>query len=141
MKPISMLGPDIMQMQKNFNENRNVAIRKAAIQTGSSLIMNTPRDTGHARSNWLPSLNNPILSEIDAKDYGGDATVSKLKAEAGKFSSNDKSIHLTNNVPYINKLNQGHSDQQEDFGWMERIIEATIIQLPDDFLLKPPKKV
>ncbi len=128
-------------LQKNFESNISTLLSKTAIAIGSSLIMNTPRNTGHARANWLPSLDNPILSEIDANDYGGDATVSKLRAEAGKFSSNNKSINLTNNVPYINKLNQGHSDQQKDFGWVERIIEATVIQLPDDFLLKPPKKV
>lgn len=140
MKPISMLAPDIMQMQKNFMENRNVALRKAAIATGSSLVMNTPVDTGRARGNWQTSIDNPILSEIDRLDQSGQQTNQEVISEAGKFNSSNKSINITNNLPYINKLNSGHSPQAAA-GYIERIVEATIIQLPDDFLLKPPKKV
>ncbi len=66
----------------------------------------TPVDTGHARANWVPSIGaqHAGVVEGDAAHEAGVASVLGFKLEDG-------SLFVSNGVPYINRLNYGHSKQ------------------------------
>lgn len=74
-----------------------------------NVIMETPVKDGAARGNWQVSIDEPITGVIDRKDKEGSATVAdafgKIPDEAGHV------VYMTNNLPYIRKLEYGHSDQ------------------------------
>lgn len=97
-------------------------IKALALNVDANLRANpplgTPVDTGWARANWVPSVGQPAL--FDAKK-GGRPTGGEIAAqeEASQQGLNevlawrltDGPIFVTNNVPYIGPLNDGHSKQ------------------------------
>jgi hypothetical protein len=68
----------------------------------------TPVDTGHARANWVPSVGSPALDEVagtsSSAHDAGVAAVLQFKLDAG-------ALFVSNAVPYIRRLNEGHSKQ------------------------------
>lgn len=77
-----------------------------------AVVVQTPVDTGHARLNWQVGLGTPIRSEKPGEDPGGAAAraialgVARIRA-----ARPSQSIYISNNVPYINRLNEGWSAQ------------------------------
>jgi hypothetical protein len=80
----------------------------------SELVNTTPVDTGRARSNWLPSLNRP-----DGRQVGVGQKPDTRNAIA-RYKLSD-TIFITNNLPYITKLNEG-SSQQAPAGFVDAAI-------------------
>lgn len=81
----------------------DIVTRKIALDLQSDLDNSTPVKTGRARSNWLPSINK----------IRTDTTESTSGSPAINFSGyklGDK-IYITNNLPYIKRLNDGSSTQ------------------------------
>ena len=72
--------------------------------------MMTPVDTGRARGNWQAAVGAPVDVEIDRLDPSGGETIaaaSRALIGLGAF----KTIFITNNVPYIQALENGNSKQ------------------------------
>ena len=86
------------------------AIRATALVISQTVIGATPVDTGHARANWQVGIDAPITEEIDEEDQSGAATITK-NAGTIRAATPQKSIILSNNLPYINLLNDGTSSQ------------------------------
>lgn len=72
-----------------------------------NVITETPVDEGAARGNWQTSVGQPKTGTIDR--IGADAAIAEVNAavpdEAGQV------VYLSNDLPYIRKLEYGHSDQ------------------------------
>ena len=72
------------------------------------LVKQTPVDTGLARSNWLAGVNRartdtgPIL--------GPAAAIALVRSQIATVKTGDYVV-LSNNLPYINRLNAGWSSQ------------------------------
>lgn len=89
----------------------------------SELIHTTPIDTGWARSNWVPSIGEPFLGDVGKKgpnDAGPQSDGESALAGYTNFAMGD--IFITNNVPYIQVLNAGHS-KQAPAGFVEAAVE------------------
>ncbi len=86
------------------------ALRATALVISQTVIGATPVDTGHARANWQVGIDAPITEEIDEEDQSGAATITK-NAGTIRAATPQKSIILSNNVPYIQQLNEGSSAQ------------------------------
>ena len=103
----------------NLSEKRmSLIARKSFIDVSGDAIEKTPRKTGRARSNWLPSIGSKS-SDIT------DDTTSKNKQEIKKIANTFKlgdTLYLTNNLGYIIPLEYGHSKQAP--GGMLRISVA-----------------
>lgn len=92
-------------------ENANKVVRGAAIVADQAVVVGTPVDTGRARSNWIASIDAPSEDELlgPGFDKSGQAAISSAaKVIAGRKTGD---IFLTNNVPYIIPLEEGHSAQ------------------------------
>lgn len=85
-------------------------VRKVAIDITSSVILKTPVDTGRARGNWQVQINSPITSTLDVNDKTGATTIGTATNTLANYKAGD--IYITNNLPYIIKLEQGSSKQQ-----------------------------
>lgn len=93
----------------------------------------TPVDTGWARANWIPSVGTPVNAPAGTR----------ADAEAGKIDTNAVpqgvsqvlsyssiklgNIYISNNVPYIELLNAGTSQQAPPM-FVEMAIEKAITQ-------------
>lgn len=102
-----------------FEQTANKIAIKAATAILKHLVNVTPVDTSQALSNWQVGINAPVNSEIPpyvAGKRGSTQTASAAKAlSVGISALADKkageTIYISNNLPYIEKLNAGSSTQ------------------------------
>ena len=99
--------------------NSNAIKQRTALVLDRDLVLATPVDTGHARSNWHVSVENPSdeISSIKDPEY------TPGPKEEGIISAAvpGQSIYVTNNLPYMGALNDGHS-AQAPAGFVEEAI-------------------
>lgn len=87
----------------------------------AQLVHQTPFDKGIARSNWFPSVSSPSTkSDVNLKD----PLVSRNMIP--KKILNSVSLFLTNNLPYINRLENGHSSQKPN-GFIKQALKNASI--------------
>jgi hypothetical protein len=84
--------------------------RKVALEMFKRVIYKTPVDTGRARANWQVTIGSQASGTVEIDDKSGGATMSKATAASAGFNAGD-TIYLTNNLPYIRKLEEGSSQQ------------------------------
>ena len=78
-------------------------VRKVAISAHNSVVRKTPVKTGQARRDWNIRAGSPDLSINN--DVEADALTNLTKGDGlGP-------IYITNSLPYIEKLEDGHSNQ------------------------------
>jgi hypothetical protein len=78
---------------------------------------------GRFRANWQYGLEAPDLKTTDAIDAAGAGTISSI---VGKISTDGAgNVHyLTNNLPYAEALENGHSHRQAPNG----IVHITVLE-------------
>jgi hypothetical protein len=74
---------------------------------------------GHARRNWQVGLRAPKNDELPGVDKSGTTAIAKGRGTIDAYRKGK--IYITNNVPYINRLNNGWS-RQAPIGFVERSI-------------------
>ena len=88
-----------------FCEKNKVAIKEVrknyAFALYSSIVKKTPVDTGRARANWNVSVGSPDLSTTE------DTRKTPKSKDKMPDPNGDESIFISNNLPYITKLEYG----------------------------------
>jgi hypothetical protein len=119
---------DISEFEKIMNsyavripKNVNKVIQKVALVIDTSLVINTPIDTGKAKSNWVASLNSPAKSVRDSYVPGKKRSTESAVIQAaleqahsivtGYDSTKGDTIYLSNSADHIVPLNTGTSKQ------------------------------
>lgn len=93
-------------------EITNRVIRKVALDMSTSLIQKTPVDTGRARGNWMLGIGAPVEQATANEDKDGGATTGTILSGLADYDyQSGKPIFITNSVPYITALENGHSKQ------------------------------
>lgn len=95
----------------------------------------TPIDTGWASANWVPSIGEPyndpgiasIKEPTPAQITARAQVASNGENDVLSWKPNDGPIFSTNNVPYIEALNDGHSPQSPP-GFVQAAMELAIRQ-------------
>lgn len=82
------------------------AAKALILQIDANLRRSTPVDTGHARANWVPSVGSAHSGEVT-----GDGAHAAGTAGVLGFRLGDGALFEANSVPYIQRLNDGHSTQ------------------------------
>lgn len=95
-------------------------IRAISLQGFSEILQGSPVDTGRFRSNWQAGLGSRPIGEAPTTNFqkGQPATVSEVQAlqtELNGLGEIESSIHFTNNLPYAERLENGHSSQNQGF--------------------------
>ena len=101
---------DLRRFQKKAGIRAELVLRKVGIEVASSLILKSPVDTGRFRANWVASILAPSNNTTESTDPSGQnamAAASKqiLNAKLGQ------AIWISNNLPYAQRLEHGHSQQ------------------------------
>lgn len=87
---------------RRIQQRIDTKVRAVTIGVFSSVIRMTPVDTGRAKGNWQCTIGQPATGEAMTNEGAMIATVPQ---HAGA------KVYLTNNLPYIQKLEYGHSTQ------------------------------
>jgi hypothetical protein len=100
-------------------EGADALTRKVALAADQAVVSGTPVDTGRARSNWIAAIGGPASSVIDAYVPGESGSTEAANTQAALNQAETvisgytagEEIHITNNLPYIQRLNDGYSAQ------------------------------
>ena len=108
-------------------------MRMAALAADQAVVLGTPVDKGRARSNWIVSLGAPSRSTVDPYVPGkggstaGDNANAALAQGAAVIGGYSGLIHgsivISNNLPYIGRLNAG-SSKQAPAGFVEKAVQS-----------------
>lgn len=84
----------------------------------SGIVLKTPVLTGHARHNWVVTVEEPWTQEVEGV-FGGDTTgdaftgyeIQKMEFARRTLMKADlgETIYISNNAPYITRLEDGYS--------------------------------
>ena len=110
---------DVSKFAKLTGKSIDQTGASIALELFSSIIKDTPADTGRARGNWQCSLDAPITSQVNAGGAPGSESpapdgdgseakkaIADVRNTAIKFIGGT-TIYLTNNLPYIWSLEYG----------------------------------
>lgn len=133
-RPFAQLPQVMEETAKDIDSGLTRIVREAARVAGRTLVQTTRVDTGTARSNWVAQINVPFQGVIapyspgKGLGIGETANASGAIAQQGRvistfLASKHRSIHITNNVPYIGFLNDGSPTVGPDF-MAERAVAA-----------------
>ena len=102
---------DLAKFGKVTREQAKTIFQKITIDLDTRVVLGTPVDEGRARGNWFPSLNSPS-SQVDENslDKSGGKAIAAATSTAMGAELGD-TVWLTNNLPYILPLENGHSKQ------------------------------
>jgi len=102
-------------------------IKRIGFEIGNELKRTTPIDTSWARANWLTSIGRPVTAPAGSRESVGIASGAQSAGEARLlvYNVNQGDVWISNNVPYIQKLNEGHS-KQAPAGFIEVAIATAI---------------
>jgi len=100
---------DLNAFQRKLGIAPLLVVKKIAFQLHDDIVVRTPVDTGRARSNWNIAIgDNPDLSTKE--EYAYHAAAASKKSVLTTMSVLDR-IWITNSLPYIEALENGHSQQ------------------------------
>jgi hypothetical protein len=121
---------DLSRFGDKVNGNATRVVRKVALELLRGVVMATPVDTGRARANWQTTIGEMALGTVDAPSSAGSAAAEAIADGAetiqlGAHLGDDVAIFLTNNLPYIDRLEHGWSKQAPD-----GMVAKTIARFP-----------
>lgn len=100
---------DISKFAEKAKGNSSAVVKKVAADMFGRVVLRTPVDTGRARGNWQITFNVPAEGTSQQVDPTGRGAISEITAKAAQWK--DGAIWLTNNLPYIERLEYGWSKQ------------------------------
>jgi len=92
-------------------------VKIITLDATANLIEDTPVKTGWARSNWVPAIGSAAAPDVSVKEpVAADVAGRRAEQQAGLAEVVNgyqlpAPVFISNNVPYINRLNDGHSQQ------------------------------
>jgi len=95
-------------------------VRKICLDLTSQVVLGTPVDTGRARANWQASINQPTSGTLEKTDKGGGSTVTTASNTIKQATGNI--FYLTNNLPYIYRLEFEGWSKQAPHGWVRAAV-------------------
>ena len=115
---------DIAAFAEKAGQSLDWTVRSVTLELFTSVIEDTPVDTGRARGNWQTSVGSPETGEVDRSEQ---SAMGELYSKAGGYG---KITYMANNLPYIGRLEYGWSKQapagmvRKNFTRVEAIVAA-----------------
>lgn len=121
---------DMRRAAQRIEDAHNKITRAATLDFFSGTIKDTPVDTGRARGNWQTSTGVPVDGTIERDDQSGAAATAEVVAKTPAGAGQE--TFMTNNLPYIERLENGYSHQapagmvRRNLARVQRIVNAAI---------------
>jgi hypothetical protein len=102
---------DMESFTNKFVEKAETCIRKIGLEVFSRVILRTPVKTGRARGNWQATLGTPAAGALETTDENGTVAIANASGMVSRWKAGEGAMLLTNNLPYIQRLENGWSKQ------------------------------
>jgi hypothetical protein len=107
---------------KKTTQNQDVVRRAVILKLFTSIIRDTPVDTGRLRAGWRTSVGHPDLSQPTKGKHTAAEAIGQVAAAATGSKSNDVVI-LSNSLPYVSRIEyEGWSHTKAPQGMVRRNI-------------------
>jgi hypothetical protein len=105
-------------------DRADAIVRQVATGIDRVVVKSTPVDTGRARGNWQATLGAPADGVVSTLSPSGAEAIAQADAVIATYRGGPGAvICITNNLPYIVPLNNGHS-AQAPAGFVERAVAS-----------------
>ena len=132
-------GFNVSEIMRALSDEVSRELEDTGNRTVTALVLSTPvgdpslwtgkapagYQPGHARHNWHSSIGVKSTGEIPGVDPVGSAIIAREEKFIKRWAKDKKrpALHIQNNVPYIERLNDGWSSQAPA-GFVEKAILA-----------------
>lgn len=103
-------GDQIAAFAEKTEDKISVAVRKISLELFSRVILKTPVDTGRLRGNWQVAVGSIPEGTLEVEDKAGTITISAADAATAGVQAGDV-VYLANNLPYAQRIEDGHSSR------------------------------
>ncbi|NAS06206.1 hypothetical protein GPS47_11485 [Acinetobacter haemolyticus] len=108
----------------NVKHDAESLIKNIGRDLVQGVIVATPVDEGVARGNWIASKAPDHTYDMNRKDKTGQGTINKCFVFFAQNAKLGSVIYLQNNLPYIERLENGHSQEQAPHGMVSVTMNA-----------------
>tara|TARA_R110002072_G_scaffold144865_4_gene290960 strand:- start:357 stop:758 length:402 start_codon:yes stop_codon:yes gene_type:complete len=102
---------DWKKIESNIDRVLDQGIRATLLETSVAIIKGTPAKTGRARGNWQASIGRGATGEVSVGSMRSGEAKAIAKVNQTVTVAVGDLYYLTNNVPYIERLEYGWSKQ------------------------------
>lgn len=111
-----MASREVRVVVDELRKDVSRVVRELVVGLHGRLVETTPVDTGWARTNWVPQVGSAFGGTAGTREDAEAGRLDHSPATAGlldvaRYDVSRGDVHVTNNVPYIEKLNAGSSRQ------------------------------
>ncbi len=99
-----------LSIYDEMEEFVNEQARAISLRFLSIVVRRTPKKTGRAMGNWYVGVTRPVRAINPNRREQEAITQGTTKIESAQ-SVEFPTIFISNNLPYIGRLNEGYSDQ------------------------------
>lgn len=124
--------PQVAFVIQAMEDHISDVVRKVVLDVNFELLRTTPVDTGWARANWAIDIGREPKASSPPVNSGAGLGRARAKQAAGQakmasYSVTQGKVFITNNVPYIGRLNKGWS-KQAPAGFIEAAVMRAVIK-------------
>lgn len=98
---------EIKEFRRKVEKAADLVFRGTALEIFSKVVKRTPVKTGRLRGNWQCEINAIPIGEVDSTPAQALTKIVKITGQM-KFTD---SIYLINNLPYVEVIENGSSEQ------------------------------
>ena len=125
------------KIEKDIADSAEKTIRASSISLLSAIVLATPVGNpelwngyggknyrgGSLRGNWQVGLGSAPTSTVAGEDSAGSATIEKSTGIINNFNFGDRSLWFSNNLPYADAVERGHSTQVEPYAMVRTNVQ------------------
>lgn len=112
---------------KSLGPEHRKIVGRITLEATRAIALATPIDFGTAKGNWFPTLGAPSREISDA--VGANASISRAEALLANAEQVEPLYFITNSLPYIERLNNGWSQQAP-----ANFVEAAVMAAASKYL-------
>ena len=133
---------------ERVEKNISITMRRVALAVDQAVVLATPVDEGRARANWVVGIDDPNRALVDDFPMGEEGSsgaaaaadsIARAAAVIAQYGVDSREIYISNNLPYIKRLNEGWS-AQAPAGFVEEAAQAAAKAVLGSRLLEEPKR-
>jgi len=109
----------------DISKRSDEGAKRLLLDIHGRLLESTPVLTGWAVNNWIPSVRVPFVMTDGSPENVSDSEQSKGVASVVWWKFFQGPAYITNNVPYIIRLNEG-SSKQAPKGFVDRAVKEAV---------------
>ena len=135
---LNQFGDKIKRVAADVPKNADEIVRKVALAADQTIVMATPVDTGRARANWQVGIGAAPAGTVEYSGGGSGAAGYAIGAAQNvvtTYKGQPGGIWLVNNLPYIQRLNEGWS-AQAPAKFVEQAIDTAVTTIRDSKVIK-----